>query len=236
MCSVCQQRSINIINRKSKDLSSFDSFLITSNCAFIRELIKALQIVINIMRPERRFSPRGLGVSPYDTEVDFNYSKTDKVENRRVALIGAIVVVICVLCVFVLSLQPTAPPRHTPLVKEEELLSVDITETLNIVTNTKSLPEEPATPDSRGCRYNLPEDYFHYKHIVVPPEGPVTLVCCSTTKGPMNIAVHSTWAPLGAARFLEMVETKFFSTRVPLFRALKGFLVQFGLAGTNLNK
>lgn len=32
-------------------------------------------------------------------------------------------------------------------------------------------------------------------------------------------------------RFLDMVRSGFFETEVPLFRALKNFLVQFGLAG-----
>ena len=34
-----------------------------------------------------------------------------------------------------------------------------------------------------------------------------------------------------AERVLSMVETGFFNSGVPLFRALKGFLVQFGLNG-----
>jgi hypothetical protein len=69
------------------------------------------------------------------------------------------------------------------------------------------------------------------QHIVPPPEGDVTLVCCNTTKGFMTIAVHPTWAPVGAQRFLDMVNDNFFSTKIGLFRAMKGFLVQFGLAG-----
>lgn len=81
-----------------------------------------------------------------------------------------------------------------------------------------------------GCLTSLPPT-TNEKHMVPPPAGPATLVCCQTTKGILNIAVHKSWAPLGAARFLDMVETKFFSTKVGLFRALKGFLVQFGLAG-----
>ena len=68
-------------------------------------------------------------------------------------------------------------------------------------------------------------------HIVPPPAGPVTLVCCNSTKGILNIEVHPTWAPIGAERFLHMVNSGFFSTKIGLFRALKGFLVQFGLAG-----
>eukprot|EP01042_Synura_sphagnicola_P000214 gene214-217_t len=49
--------------------------------------------------------------------------------------------------------------------------------------------------------------------------------------GVMAIAVHPSWAPLGANRFLDMVKDGFFSTRIGMFRALKNFLVQFGLSG-----
>jgi peptidyl-prolyl cis-trans isomerase A (cyclophilin A) len=70
------------------------------------------------------------------------------------------------------------------------------------------------------------------RHIVDPPKGgPLTLVCCETTKGPWSIAVHSRWAPLGAERFLNMVRSGYFSNKVPLMRCIKGFLCQFGLAG-----
>ena len=95
--------------------------------------------------------------------------------------------------------------------------------------SASSSQAKPKLPD--GCINNIPDNHFHKHHIVNPPEGPVTLVCCITTKGPLNIAVHPKWAPLGAARFLDMVTSGFFSSRVPLFRALQGFLVQFGLAG-----
>lgn len=90
-------------------------------------------------------------------------------------------------------------------------------------------PEIVSLPE--GCIDHIPTNHFTQSHIVPPPEGPVTLVCCTTTKGIFNIAVHPTWAPLGSGRFLDMVTSKFFSSRVPLFRALKGFLVQFGLNG-----
>ena len=68
-------------------------------------------------------------------------------------------------------------------------------------------------------------------HIVEPPAGSITFVCCNSTMGFMGIAVHPSWAPLGAKRFLDMVSGGFFSSKVGMFRALKGFLVQFGLAG-----
>ena len=79
------------------------------------------------------------------------------------------------------------------------------------------------------CLHVLPIDTGD--HIVPPPAGPATLVCCQTTKGALNIAVHQTWAPIGAQHFLDLVNTNFFSTKVGLFRALKGFLIQFGLPG-----
>ena len=84
--------------------------------------------------------------------------------------------------------------------------------------------------DANGCLWNAPEiDYG--PHIVFPPDGPFDLVCCNTTKGIVNIAVHKNWAPIGAENFLNMVKSGFFSSEVGLFRALQGFLVQFGLAG-----
>lgn len=68
------------------------------------------------------------------------------------------------------------------------------------------------------------------RHMVTPPEGGlVHLVCCKTTKGPINAVVHEKWAPLGAKRFLQMVKSGYFNAGVPLMRCIKGFLCQFGL-------
>jgi peptidyl-prolyl cis-trans isomerase A (cyclophilin A) len=93
----------------------------------------------------------------------------------------------------------------------------------------RPLPKNITVPYA-GCITELPE-IDERKHIVPPPAGDVTLVCCNTTAGVLNIEVHPFWASKGAARFLEMVSTDFFSSQVPLFRALRGFLIQFGLAG-----
>ncbi len=49
-------------------------------------------------------------------------------------------------------------------------------------------------------------------------------------KGTISIEVHPDWAPLGAARFLELVDSGFF-TGVRFFRAIKGFMAQFGISG-----
>jgi len=70
------------------------------------------------------------------------------------------------------------------------------------------------------------------RHIVDPPSGGmITLVCCETTVGSFSVAVHTNWAPLGSKRFLDLVEKKYFSTKVALMRCIKNFICQFGIAG-----
>lgn len=69
-----------------------------------------------------------------------------------------------------------------------------------------------------------------YRHMVSPPDGgKLTLMCCETTKGNLSVLLHHRWAPLGVARLLEMVERRYFDTKVPLFRCTDA--CQFGLAG-----
>lgn len=60
-------------------------------------------------------------------------------------------------------------------------------------------------PDNKKNNKNTAGYDYNRRHIVAPPAGEVTLVCCNTTKGPLNIEVHPTWAPRGAERFLLMV-------------------------------
>lgn len=56
-----------------------------------------------------------------------------------------------------------------------------------------------------------------------------TLVTCELTVGSITIEVHPEWAPIGAKRFLDLVAVGFFDN-CALFRALKNFLVQFGIS------
>lgn len=61
------------------------------------------------------------------------------------------------------------------------------------------------------------------------PGGPfkVKLV---TTKGDIVVEIRPDWAPLGAARFKELVEAGYF-TDIAFFRMARGFVAQFGMHG-----
>jgi peptidyl-prolyl cis-trans isomerase A (cyclophilin A) len=51
-----------------------------------------------------------------------------------------------------------------------------------------------------------------------------------TTKGEFVVEVQRAWAPLGADRFYNLVSAGFYDG-VKFFRAVKGFMVQFGIHG-----
>jgi len=55
------------------------------------------------------------------------------------------------------------------------------------------------------------------------------LVRCESTAGPWTAEIHPSWSPNGAKRYLELLEDGFWSD-IPLFRAVPGFLVQFGIS------
>lgn len=57
----------------------------------------------------------------------------------------------------------------------------------------------------------------------------VVNVKCEATTGDWEVEVHPSWSPNGAQRYLDLVRSGFF-TNMPLFRAAKGFLVQFGIS------
>jgi peptidyl-prolyl cis-trans isomerase A (cyclophilin A) len=68
-------------------------------------------------------------------------------------------------------------------------------------------------------------------HRPTTPNARSTLVKCHTTAAngaPFVIEVRHDWAPLGADRFLKLVQSGYF-TGVPFFRVVPGFLTQFGI-------
>jgi len=57
----------------------------------------------------------------------------------------------------------------------------------------------------------------------------VTTVILETSKGNITLALHSDWAPIGAAHFLELVNAKYYDG-APWFRVIPGFVAQAGVA------
>ena len=51
-----------------------------------------------------------------------------------------------------------------------------------------------------------------------------------TTKGDVIVLVHRDWSPLGADHFYELTKMGFYNNNA-FFRALKGFVVQWGISG-----
>jgi peptidyl-prolyl cis-trans isomerase A (cyclophilin A) len=63
--------------------------------------------------------------------------------------------------------------------------------------------------------------------VQAPPQYKVRL---QTTKGDVVILVHRDWSPLGADHFYELTKMGFYND-ARFFRALKGFIVQWGING-----
>lgn len=119
----------------------------------------------------------------------------------------------------------------------------DIGDSSDLKTSLRSDVTPPATKmrlGSNNCPYQSLKDLAQEerfpaagqnRHIVNPPaDTKITLVCCDTTVGPWNIAVHHSWAPFGAKRFVDMVRAGYFG-KVPLMRCVERFICQFGLKG-----
>jgi peptidyl-prolyl cis-trans isomerase A (cyclophilin A) len=69
------------------------------------------------------------------------------------------------------------------------------------------------------------------KPLPKPPPVPAEYkVKFETTKGDVIIQVHREWSPLGADHFYELVMKGYYDNNA-FFRAIKGFVVQFGMNG-----
>ncbi len=70
----------------------------------------------------------------------------------------------------------------------------------------------------------------HGSFAVIGSAPPEYKVLMQTTKGDVVILVHRDWAPLGADRFYQLTKVHFYDGD-RFFRALRGFVVQFGVNG-----
>jgi peptidyl-prolyl cis-trans isomerase A (cyclophilin A) len=56
------------------------------------------------------------------------------------------------------------------------------------------------------------------------------LVAFETTRGRFDVMAHTSWAPVGADRFYDLVRRSFYDSTT-VFRVVKGFVAQFGISG-----
>lgn len=91
--------------------------------------------------------------------------------------------------------------------------------------------EEPAQTKSQGEESPAPSQTETSK-VTQENDGAAGqyTVELDTTKGAIVIDVHPDWAPKGAARFRELVESGYF-TDVAFFRVVGGFMAQGGISG-----
>jgi peptidyl-prolyl cis-trans isomerase A (cyclophilin A) len=193
------------------------------------------------MISQRRFDVRPLGGSFETENVDELDTDVDDKKEQRVRFLMPYLNILMLIVFFFFTASLIYSSRSSATVSPYEaildnngngkkpVVENEISMTTMIVPPKSIYPKSKHTVIWAGCL--KPPYPTNMRHMVQPPAGPVDIVCCNTTKGVLNIEVHPSWAPLGAQRFMNMVEDGFFSTNVALFRALKGFLVQFGLAG-----
>jgi peptidyl-prolyl cis-trans isomerase A (cyclophilin A) len=89
--------------------------------------------------------------------------------------------------------------------------------------------EKPAPPKEAAIPAPTPAPATEIPKPPTTPSAADYKVAFDTTKGSFIVEVHPSWAPLGAARFKELVEDKYFDG-AGFFRVVPNFIVQFGLA------
>lgn len=88
--------------------------------------------------------------------------------------------------------------------------------------------------DNVGHVRGLESSFDQEREPVAHSDEDVVLVQCQLgNKGRFQIVVVPEWAPLGAERFLQLVDEGFFNG-APMFRAVHDFLVQFGISKNQL--
>jgi len=97
-------------------------------------------------------------------------------------------------------------------------------------------PQQSSQPSARGPSSGAvakedpwkwrPQDVLR-QDLADPSQG--VTVRLETTQGNIMLRIVRKWAPIGADRFLELVDRRFFDSRIAIYRAVPDFLVQFGV-------
>lgn len=99
-------------------------------------------------------------------------------------------------------------------------------------SEAKAKPDAKAKPKADAAPEATPVDPKLLDPAAAKEEAPATYkVKFETTKGDFVVEVTRAWAPNGADRFYNLVKLGFYND-VAFFRAISGFMVQFGLHGS----
>lgn len=94
---------------------------------------------------------------------------------------------------------------------------------------TKPSPQNTASEAKAAEAVDIPEALLKPDQATAEAPAKYT-VLFTTTKGDILLDVNSEWAPQGAQRFYNLVKIGYFEN-IAFFRAIKGFMAQFGLHG-----
>lgn len=97
-------------------------------------------------------------------------------------------------------------------------------------TPAATQPKTPGTTTPHKAAPISPYERVLLRPAVLVAKAPATYqVKFTTTKGDFTISVTRAWSPLGADRFYNLVRHHFYDNTT-FFRALKGFVVQWGIS------
>src|SRR3989338_6155038 len=95
----------------------------------------------------------------------------------------------------------------------------------------RPLTEAPETKTAAPAQAPAPMEALMNPAKAVEQAPGVFQVRVNTTKGDFTLEGHRDWAPNGADRFYNLVKMGFFED-IAFFRAIDGFMVQFGIHGS----
>jgi peptidyl-prolyl cis-trans isomerase A (cyclophilin A) len=158
-------------------------------------------------RPRKSRPSKAPRVAPRDEDARRTPEPAGSKISRSTYVLGGVLIALVAAMVFFIA-TADEPEADTIVRAEDEAPRPD--------PPARPTPDEPSSvaPGSR-----LPGQ--------APPEYDVTL---DTTKGPIRIHVTRAWAPHGADRFYELVQSGYF-TDVAFFRVIEGFMAQAGMHG-----
>jgi len=118
----------------------------------------------------------------------YNRAAASRSGSRTTSILSAAASLGIVVLVFFIMWDSSTPRQAPPLAPVLPTTPVTPTAPAVPAVSTASAaagvspPADPYQTDARGCYHSIPaEDPL--PHIVSPPEGAVTLVCCQTTLG-----------------------------------------------------